>query len=351
MNNKTFKNAILRAWITSSNFLYATVESLPTQIFVFVATLPVLIFWILLSIKNPINHLPAILHQDSLIQFLSSQFNLAQHQTSLPASILLFCIHTLNIAIFSYLARPYLSKLMCLWACWYIGIHPSHMSWLGRLDYIPMVFECTLMLGSLLLLKIIYSKTKSPTTRVVSACIITALWAPINIWLGAACVVLFAAYLWPLELHHLGLLLASYLSSQTVTVLSSFSIGTTAILLNIRRMLVALFGIGWIPASHQWLRYCFLIFWTGSLIGLFLHTTKRRQAGLLLLATTTLLLPQIFIKMHPSYVYIALPAFITTLGLLYENTGQADIRNVIKSLIIPIYASFIFNVIMILAQA
>jgi hypothetical protein len=351
MNNKTFKNVALRAWLTCSNFLYATVESLPTHIFALVATLPVLIFWVLLLIKKPINHLPAVLHQDWLVQFFSSQLNLAQHQTSLPASFLIFSLHTLNIGLFLYLARPHLSKLMCLWACWYIGIHPSHMSWLGRLDYIPVVFECTLVLSSMIVLKKIFEVSHNPTVRLLSACVLTALWFPVNIWLGAACITLFAVYLWPLNMSHLALLLASYLSTQLVTVLSSLSIGTTVILHNIRRMLVALFGIGWIPGSQQWLRYCFLLFWAASLIGLFMHTTKRRQAGLLLLATATYLLPQIFIQMHPAYVYTTLPAFITTLGLLYENTGEADVRSVIKSLIIPIYASFLFNVIMILIQA
>jgi hypothetical protein len=112
----------------------------------------------------------------------------------------------------------------------------------------------------------------------------------------------------------------------------------------LRRALVSLFGLNWIPGSIPWLRYGFLLFWAASLIGLFMHTTKRRQAGLLIVAVAASLLPQIFFNIHPAYLYTALPAFIAALGMLYENTGEADMRSVIKSLIIPIYASFIFNV-------
>lgn len=351
MQKTTAKKTLLKAWLSFSDFFYTTVEALPSTIFTLVATLPILIFWLLMVYKKPINHLPAIFYQDQLIQTASSWFNLPQDPTSLPASFLIFGLHTINISLFLYLARPYLSKLMLLWACWYIGIHPSHQLWLGKIEYLPYLLECMMGLITIISIKKICSTNPIPLKRFFLIALMLGLWLPINIWFGAACTTLAAAYFWPLPTTQLTILMSSYAIAQLITIVQGFAINATAFFLNLRQTLVALFGLGWIPNSQQWLRYCFLIFWAASLIGLFLHTTKRRQAGLLLLAITAYLVPQIFIKMYPAYVYITLPAFIASLGLLYENTGEADMRSVIKSLIIPIYASFLFNVVMILFWA
>jgi hypothetical protein len=352
MHKTTVKKTLLKAWLSCSDFFYTTVETLPSIIFTLVATLPIFIFWLLMVYKKPINHLPAIFYQDQLIQKASSWFNLAQDPTSLPASFLIFGLHTINISLFLYLARPYLSKLMLLWASWYIGIHPSHQLWLGKLEYLPYLLECMLALVTIIAIKKICTTSVIPLKRFFVISLILILWLPINIWFGAACAVLAAAYFWPLPTSQLTLLMSSYLIAQLITIMQSFAaVNTTAIFFNLRQTLVALFGLNWIPSSQQWLRYGFLIFWGASLIGLFLHTTKRRQAGLLVLAITAYLGPQVFIKIHPAYVYTALPAFITSLGLLYENTGEADMRSAIKSLIVPIYASFLFNVVMILFWA
>lgn len=348
MNKKTVKKTIFSAWISCSDFVYNTVEALPTTLLFIAVTIPVFLFWALLVRKQAPLHLPALFSQDPMIHTLSSWFNLAQDPFSLPASFLVIGVHTINIALFLYLARPYLSKLMTLWVCWYAGIHPSHLSWFGKLEYFPQVLECTLILLSVIAAKFICAKTLSPTYRLIALSVAILCWAPINIWLGSAILTLAAAFFWPLPTNQCVLLFFSYLIAQLSVVLSNISIPVIAILLNIRRTFVALFGIEWIPSSHQWLRYAFLLFWASSLIGLVAHTTKRRQAGLLLLAVMIYLLPQVFIKIHPAFVYPALPAFMATLGLLYENTGEADVRSVIKSLIIPIFASFFFNVVAIL---
>jgi hypothetical protein len=240
---------------------------------------------------------------------------------------------------------------MMLWTCWYIGIHPSHQTWLGQLEYLPYLIETTLALSTVIAIKKLCTRYTTTLPRLIAIGLIACLWAPINVWLGIACSTLAAAYFWPLPTAYLTVLMSSYTLTQLVVAVYNLTLSGAEIFFNARRMLVALFGLGWIPSSQQWLRYCFLAFWLASLVGLFMHTTKRRQAGLLLLAIGAYLLPQIFIKMHPAFVYSALPAFIVSLGLLYENTGDADVRSAIKSLIIPIYASFLFNVVMILLWA
>ncbi len=348
MNKKTVKKTFLRAWIQCSDFVYNSVEALPVTLLFIAATVPVFLFWTLLVQKQPPLHLPAIFSQDQILLTVSSWFNLAQDPLSLPASFLVIGIHTLNIALFLYIARPYLSKLMVLWVCWYSGIHPSHLSWFGKVEYFPQVLECTLVLLSIIAAKFICTKTPSSTYRLIALSVAILCWTPINIWLGSAILTLAAAYFWPLPTNQCCLLFLTYLIAQLTVVLSNISISVVATLLNINDTFVALLGLEWIPSSHQWLRYAFLLFWASSLIGLIAHTTKRRQAGLLLLAVITYLLPQIFIKIHPAFIYTSLPAFMATLGLLYENTGEADVRSVIKSLIIPIYASFFFNVVAIL---
>lgn len=351
MNKKIVKKNILQAWIRGSDFVYNAVETLPLTLHFIVAIAPVFLFWAFLAQKKAPYHLAAIFSQDQIMLTLSSWFNLTQDPFSLPASFLVIGVHTLNIALFWYLARPYLSKLMVLWVCWYTGIHPSHLSWFGKLEYFPQVFECTLVFLSIIAAKFICKKTTSPTLRLIALTVAILCWTPINIWLGSAIITLAATYFWPLPTHQCSLLFISYLIAQLTVVLANLSISVTAILINIRRTFVGLLGLEWIPSSQQWLRYVFLLFWASSLVGLFLHTTKRRQVGLLVLAMTTYLLPQVFIQIHPAFIYTALPGFMATLGLLYENTGEADVRSVIKSLIIPIFASFFFNVAAILLLA
>ena len=344
MNKKTAKKSLFHAWITSSNFFYNTVEACPAPIFSILAILPIFIFWALLMYKRQPSHIATLFLQDPILIKLSMWLNIANNHTALPASFLFIGLHTLNVGIFLYLARPYLSKLMMLWACWYVGIHPSHLSWFGKLEFLPHLIECTLLLATISIAQAVCRHTNSALYRLGLLSIIGCCWAPINIWLGLASVTLASAYFWHLETTQCSMLFFSYAAAQLCAILTSPSIGTIAVLTNLRRALVSLFGLNWIPGSIPWLRYGFLLFWAASLIGLFLHTTKRRQAGLLILAVVTSLLPQIFIKMHASFIYTSLPAFIAALGILYENTGEADVRSVIKSLIIPIYASFLFNV-------
>ena len=351
MNKENFKKTLLRSWIACSDFFYNKVEGLSGPTFLVLATIPVFLFWGVLLYRQPVSHLVASFYQEPILQVLSTWFNLSQHPGSLPATFLVISLHTFNLALFVMLARPYLSKLMLLWATWYIGIHPSHLSWFGRLEYFSYILECTFLLSSVALAKYICTHVSSGWTRIALLAIVCAAWFPLNLWLGTAGITLTAAYFWPLTTPHCLLLFISYATTQITAIVTFLTLPLTQVFINLRRMLVALFGLGWIPSSQQWLRYGFLLFWSASLVGLFLHTTKRREAALLLAAVGTYVIPQLFISIHPAFVYIALPAFIAALGLLYENTGEADVRSVIKSLIIPIYASFLFNVIAMLIQA
>lgn len=335
---------LFRSWLGLSNFFYTIVEACPRPIFSVLAVLPIFIFWTLLIYKQQPSQLAALFSHDPIITILSSWYDFANNTTTLNPGFLLITLHTFNVGIFLYLIRPYLSKLMTLWACWYVGIHPSHLSWLGRIEYLPYIVECTMILNTISAVRRVFQHTTNPFYRLFFISIIACCWIPINIWLGLACVTLASTYFWPLETTQCTILFFSYAIAQFCAIFASPWIGGVAVLTNLRRGLVSLFGLNWIPGSIAWLRYGFLLFWTISLIGLFLHTTKRRSAGLLILAVSTSLLPQIFIKMHPAFVYTALPAFIAALGILYENTGESDVQNVIKSLIIPIYASFLFNV-------
>lgn len=344
MNKKNIKKSLLHVWLASSNLFYNTVEACPSPIFGTLALLPIFIFWALLMYKQQPSHITALFLQDPIVSTLGGWFNLAQNPTSLSVSFLFIGLHTCNVGIFLYLARPYLSKLMTLWACWYVGIHPSHLSWFGRLEHLPHILECSLLLITVSIARAICHSTTSLAYRFGVLGIIGCCWAPVNMWLGLASITLSAAYFWPVETKQCSALFFSYATAQLCAILTSPSIGIINVLTNLRRALISLFGLNWIPGSHQWLRYGFLLFWAVSLVGLFLHTTKRRQAGLLIVAVTASLFPQIFILIHPAFVYTALPAFIAALGILYENTGEADMRSVIKSLIIPIYASFLFNV-------
>lgn len=344
MNKKIIQKRLFRSWLTLSNFFYNIVEACPARIFSVLAVLPIFIFWALLIHKQQPSQLAALFSHDPIITLLSGWYDFANNTTAFNPGFLLIGLHTLNVGIFLYLVRPYLSKLMALWACWYVGIHPSHLSWLGRIEYLPYIVECTMILSTISAVRTVFQHTTNPFYRLCFISMISCCWAPINIWLGLACTTLASTYFWPLDTKQCTILFFSYAMAQFCAIFASPLIGSTVILTNLRRGLVSLFGLNWIPGSTPWLRYGFLLFWTISLIGLFLHTTKRRLAGLLILSVATSLIPQIFIKIHPAFVYTALPAFIGALGILYENTGESDVRSVIKSLIIPVYASFLFNV-------
>lgn len=349
MNKKNIKRKIFRTWLTLSDLVYNQVESLPKKIFIGLAITPIFLFWFTFLSHHAYSMQPLAFFDKTLN--LESAFLVNFIKFASPVQILIgiVTLHSLTILIFLLLAHSYLSKLVLLWGCWYAGVHPSLFPWFGKPEFIPHLIEGFLFFASIKGILLIHQMQQAFPRKILLAGLITIPWFFVNPWLGV--IVTFFTHLHAMQQKfNLITLIGAYGLLQTFVAIFISQPNLLQALHNVYKAIIDIFGLTWIPTNRYILQAGFLIFWIGSLIGMFLHTNKKRQAALLLVVSTAYAVPLFLHHAHPVNLYLVIPVFVAMLGILYENTGSNNIKSVIKSLILPIYASFFFNLIAMLIK-